>query len=508
MKKYTKYKPEKMIKRTVLIIFVLIFGISDTSANWQNFGGDIQHSGYSESSPVPLGLIWEYKVGSSDISSPIVDTGVLYVGSDDDNLYAIDIMTGKLKWKYTANGKIYTPTTKDGNVFFASVDNLIYVLDFDGNLKWKHDTGSSSASPPVVYNNILYDGCDRYICAIYVINGSLKWRYATDSLIESAPAIAQGMIYFGSNDGNIYALDENKNLIWKYKTGGKISSSPSIVNGILYIGSDDNNIYAINAGSGELKWFKRTGDWIKSSAAVFGNSVYIGSNDNILYDLSVDGGDIIWKFRTDGAVDLPPIATRGIVYAGSEDGTIYALDAIKGISTDKYMVGNKIISLALSDNMLFATSKDGYVRAFGMVNNPTTTNTPAMTTNTPVTTTNTSATNTPVNIPFEIRINPLPDVISDKLTISGTAQSPNDILVVTVNGVNAGAINWNTTLTLSNGTNNITIVAVDKAGNIKTKYITITLAPVKTPGFDMLSVVGSITIIYIFKRYGDKRNRR
>src|SRR5450759_1912489 len=101
MEKYKKYKFEKIIERTVLIIFILIFGISESSANWQNFGGDLQHSGYSESSPVPLELIWKYKVGSSDISSPIVDAGALYVGSDDNNLYAIDIMTGNLKWRYT-----------------------------------------------------------------------------------------------------------------------------------------------------------------------------------------------------------------------------------------------------------------------------------------------------------------------------------------------------------------------------------------------------------------------
>jgi outer membrane protein assembly factor BamB len=493
MEKYKKYKFEKIIERTVLIIFILIFGISESSANWQNFGGDLQHSGYSESSPVPLELIWKYKVGSSDISSPIVDAGALYVGSDDNNLYAIDIMTGNLKWRYTANGKIFTPTAIDGNVFFPSADNFIYALDSDGNLKWKYKTGSSSASPPVIYNDILYGGCDRYICAIYVINGSLKWKYATNSLIESAPAIAQGMIYFGSNDNNIYAIDKNKNLKWQYKTGGKVSSSPSVVNGILYIGSNDNNIYALDSGTGELKWSKKTGDWIKSSAAVFGNSVYIGSDDNALYDLNIDNGDIIWTFRINGGVDLPPIVTRDIVYTGSEDGTIYALDATKGTPIEKYVVGGKIISLALSDNMLFSTSKDGYVYAFGMVST-TTTNMPATTM--PATTT---------IIPFEIKINPIPDVVvSDKLTISGTAQSPNDILVVTVNGLNAGTINWSATLTLSNGANKIAIVAVDKAGNIKTEYKTVTLAPVKTPGFDMLSIIESIMVIYIFKRVKTK----
>lgn len=115
--------------------------------------------------------------------------------------------------------------------------------------------------------------------------------------------------------------------------------------------------------------------------------------------------------------------------------------------------------------------------------------------------------NSSVNIPIDIKINPLPNIISNKLKISGTAYSPNDILVVTVNGKNAGTINWNKTLTLSNGVNNVTIAAVDKAGNIKTKYMTVTLNPVKVPGFEMLNVIESIMVIYLFKRFDGKHNR-
>lgn len=484
-----------MRKSSLLLFFILSYIIlfsSESHGSWQNIGGDLQHSGYAESQTIPFELRWKYPVGGSDISASVIDDSTLFIGSDDNNLYAIDILTGKLKWQYPTLGKVYTPTAKNGMVFAASFDNYIYALDFKGNLKWKYNTGSSIASPPVVYDDMLYGGFDRYIYAIFIINGSLNWKNTTDGWVESAPAISQGTVYAGSNDNYLYALDaENKNLKWRYKTQGSISSSPSVMNGKVYIGSKDNSIYAIDASNGELKWSKKTNDWIKSSPAVFGKSVYIGSNDNMLYALDIDSGDLLWKFRTNERIDSSPVVIKDMVYAGSGDGTIYALDREKGTLMNKYTIGSGIISLAISDSMLFATSKDGYVYAFGspVETQPEIPNVP------------------PDTNPPDLKINPIPlNVTSEKLTVSGTAQDASGVMVVTVNGEYAGTANWNSTLTLLNGTNTITIIAVDKAGNINTERRTVAFipgnvsqktVPDKIPGFNLLYGFIAFIVLYI-----------
>jgi len=478
----------------ICILFLIFLLPSVSSGNWQNVGGDLAHSGYSEGTYVPFELIWKYKVGDSDISAPIVDRGTLFVGSDDNNLYALDAATGELKWKYPALGKVYTPTAKDGLVFAASFDNYLYALDSNGNLRWKTSTGSSMASPPVVYNDILFGGFDKYIYAIYVVNGSIKWTYATGEWIESTPAISQGTVYAGSNDKKIYALDAgNKNLRWSYVTGGSISSSPSVVNGVLYVGSRDNKVYAIDSVDGTLKWSEKTNDWVKSSPAVFRNKVFVGSNDNSIYALNTDNGDIVWKYPTNGRVESPPVIVKGAVYAGSEDGTIYAIDPENGNLIDKYEADNGIISLALSDNMLFATSRDGYVYAFGAQPSEIGTTVPVMQIE---------------KIPPVLKINPVPvNVTTEKLMISGTAQDTSGILVVTVNGVEAGTNSWNSTLTLLPGPNTITIVAVDRSGNIKTESRTVSYIPSPVnqgtpsiPGFSLsFGLISLITIAFLKK---------
>ncbi len=481
-------------KLLILSLIFIFFSSSISSANWQNYGGDLGHSGYSDSSTIPLELKWKYHIGNSEISAPIIDEGILFAGSDDNNLYAIDALKGELKWQFPALGKVYTPAAKNGVVFAASFDNNIYALDYNGNQKWRSNAGFSTASPPIVYNNILYGGSDKYIYAIYINNGSIDWRYATNGWIESTPAISQGMVYAGSNDNYLYALDAgNKNLRWKYPAGGSITSSPAIINGIVFVGSNDNNVYAIDSNSGELKWRKKTNDIVKSSPAVFQNTVYVGSNDNTLYAIDMDNGDIIWKFVTNGWIDSQPIVTKDIVYAGSKDGTIYAIDREKGTKVSSYDAGNGIISLAISDNMLYATSNDGYVYAFG-------TEVPESTTISKV---------AQDLIPPELRINPIPiNITSETLVVSGTARDPAGILIVTVNGIDAGTDNWKATLTLSKGINIISIKAVDKAGNIKNEIRTVRYIPpeiqetpaVETPGFSLyLSLISLMAIVMVSK---------
>ncbi len=64
------------------------------------------------------------------ISSPIVENGVVYVGSSDGNIYALDAKTGKLIWRYATSGRIWSsPTYWKGAVYVGSSDNRLYALN-------------------------------------------------------------------------------------------------------------------------------------------------------------------------------------------------------------------------------------------------------------------------------------------------------------------------------------------------------------------------------------------
>jgi hypothetical protein len=65
------------------------------SDDWTMFHAEPSHSGVATSNPVltPT-LIWKYTTGNSIASSPAVTNGVVYIASDDKNLYALNATNG------------------------------------------------------------------------------------------------------------------------------------------------------------------------------------------------------------------------------------------------------------------------------------------------------------------------------------------------------------------------------------------------------------------------------
>ena len=76
-------------------------------------------------------------------SSPSVSGGMVFVGSDDNYIYALDQYTGALQWRYkTGRVCISSPSVSGGMVFVGSCDNYIYALDqYTGALQWRYKTG-------------------------------------------------------------------------------------------------------------------------------------------------------------------------------------------------------------------------------------------------------------------------------------------------------------------------------------------------------------------------------
>jgi len=91
---------------------------------------------------VPKGVLkWKYTTGSwNSDSSPAIANGVVYVGSSDGYLHAIDAVTGSLKWKYkTGSGISSSPAVVNGVVYVVSYDSNLYAIDaVKGTLNWKY----------------------------------------------------------------------------------------------------------------------------------------------------------------------------------------------------------------------------------------------------------------------------------------------------------------------------------------------------------------------------------
>jgi len=85
--------------------------------------------------------------------SAYADEQVVYFGSYDNYMYAVNIIDGQLKWRYRANALIKSsPIVTNGVAYFASYDQHMYAFDTSGLLKWKFRVNAPVDMSPVANN--------------------------------------------------------------------------------------------------------------------------------------------------------------------------------------------------------------------------------------------------------------------------------------------------------------------------------------------------------------------
>jgi eukaryotic-like serine/threonine-protein kinase len=94
-----------------------------------------------------LQLLWSYATRSQTESSPAVVNGVVYVGSDDSNVYALNASTGGLPWSFATNNLAqYSPAVANGVVYVGEL--FMYALNTEnGTLLWTFGPGGGDISP-------------------------------------------------------------------------------------------------------------------------------------------------------------------------------------------------------------------------------------------------------------------------------------------------------------------------------------------------------------------------
>ena len=348
------------------------------------------------------GVAWRFKTDGPVRSSPTLASGVLYVGSSDGHLYALDAGDGAERWRFDARSPIAGAPLVAGDLVVAITrSNAIIAVDrTSGRQRWVVQGGETLplawggegwdyilASPILADGRILAGTGDGVLRALTPQDGRELWSARTGGRIRSAPAVSEGMVYIGSGSGWLHAFDlADGTECWTFETEGvhwdaaeagfdrtQIYSSPTIVDGVLHFGSRDAADYALDARTGELLWSFREGSaWVITTPAVVDGRVYTGrSSGGWMYSLDAATGEKVWEVQTGGLVFSSPTVADDVVYFGSGDRFFYALDAATGERRWRYATGGAVMSspTVWDDNVYFG-SDDGFVYALRAAEGP------------------------------------------------------------------------------------------------------------------------------------------
>ncbi|MCD6063939.1 MAG: repeat protein, partial [Flavipsychrobacter sp.] len=96
---------------------------------------------------------WIYTSADRIVSSPVADQNIVYFGSYDFHVYALNVIDGTEKWKYKTNALIKSsPLMYNGIAYFGSHDKNMYAFDSTGVLHWKHNIDGLIESSPIVWD--------------------------------------------------------------------------------------------------------------------------------------------------------------------------------------------------------------------------------------------------------------------------------------------------------------------------------------------------------------------
>ncbi|MEO8973211.1 MAG: PQQ-binding-like beta-propeller repeat protein [Ktedonobacteraceae bacterium] len=325
-------------------------------------------------------------------SSPTVVNGIIYVGSVDHFVYALNANCTPL-CRYRTGGPVYSsPTVFNGRLYIGSDDHFVYALNASNcRFIWRHRTGNFVRSSPITNGKIVYVGSnDKKVYALNAITGTLipGWPFLTGGPVTSSPRFSTNgqMIYIGSKDHNVYALNAFTGALmpgWPFTTANAVDhSSAAVFNGVIYIGSTDTNLYALNATTGAIICNFTASGPVESSptvATVNGiPTVFVGSdgtgsppsNNGSFYSLTTACVQN-WSYvpppgiTRNWVIDTPAVATINnvdTVYFGSLDHSVFALNAGTGGLIWSYLTGNYVDSSpTVVNGLLYIGSNDGYL---------------------------------------------------------------------------------------------------------------------------------------------------
>jgi outer membrane protein assembly factor BamB len=224
------------------------------------------------------GELWKQDLSPSLVmDSPLVSDGMVYVGVTGNYTYAFNV-AGGYKWGYKTDGPVNSSPAADGDMlFFGSDDTKLYALNVSGSTPvsiWNFTANGAIRSSPAVAGGMVFFGSDNH--TLYALNettGELIWSWATTAIIQfrNSVSVANNRVFLTSaNAGRIYALradvapgnyTETDLVIrnWTKEVPGVGGfREPVYAGGKIVVTSTASSFYVLNANTGTTLWLRRS----------------------------------------------------------------------------------------------------------------------------------------------------------------------------------------------------------------------------------------------------------
>jgi len=302
--------------------------------------------------------LWQTQMPSEGNGRSLFGGGVSALGdkifatTGVGDVAAINAANGTILWKKQPGGPLRgSPTLANGHVYVMSQDNQIYALDqLTGETQWS-DAGTVQstgvfgvAAPAAGQGTVIAGFSSGELTAYRYENGRDLWGDALSRTnistsvaaltdIDADPVIDRGRVFAIGQGGRMasYELVSGQRL-WEINVAG--ISTPAVVGEWVFVATDDARLLCIARTTGKIRWISQLKRWQdmedKKGAIRWTGPVAAGGR---LILVSTDG-DFVYVNPADGAVaasrdlghrmTLSPVVADNVLYILSDDGRLTA----------------------------------------------------------------------------------------------------------------------------------------------------------------------------------------
>jgi outer membrane protein assembly factor BamB len=343
------------------------------------------------------------------MTSPAIVQDTMYIGGPDGFVNAVDVNTGKEKWRCEISGGLSgVPVVAENKVFVGrmTAPGGFWALDQEtGRRIWETREFGRIWVAPAYHDGMLFFGnIAGDVFGVQASDGERVWSYYTakDTPIEkiprgskqvhgfppgvySNPAIDDRTVYVGSWSGYYFALDQRTGqLKWRTKTmpehgnGGRPdSAAPMLHKNHLYVQKAGTHVAALHKDTGELKWeWKAPAGFLQNgTVAAHGNRTFasiVRGVTKLPYHATIiafsdveSGGEKLWEYGGGGGLTAPVVTDDKVIFGSSADVFLTCLSPDDGSVIWRTYTGGEMLENvpALYGDKVFVQCRNGWVFA-------------------------------------------------------------------------------------------------------------------------------------------------
>ena len=282
-----------------------------------------------------------------------LENGTLVVASGFGFITALDAANGAELWRTDMTTPMTgSPTIKDGAVYVTSNNNEIFAIELSsGSILWSDQAIAETArvlgspSPAAVEDLVVAPFSSGEVIAYLASNGRRLW---TDALsragrftpisaindVSSRPVLSGGVVFAASQSGLLTGIDgRSGNRIWVLPVGSV--QAPAVVGDYLFVASTDAKVVAVQARTGQVFWVSQLAEYEKaekrknkitySGPIIASNRVIVASSAGELIALDPQTGAETGRLNLKSPVFIEPIAAGGKLLVLTDEGKLIAI---------------------------------------------------------------------------------------------------------------------------------------------------------------------------------------